>query len=349
MPFNTDNTVAVIVPVYNMEKYIGRCIDSLKRQTHPHCLFLIVDDGSTDQSLFKIKEQTQNDSRFVLLHKTNGGVSSARNYALDYIQQNLKDRIKYLSFVDSDDYISDEFLIKMTDHAEKFKTDCAICAYQTFTKLGNSRKIEGLTLKTLSHSELITQFFNITESRQTTQRDCYTSIFLSNRLYRYSAISAYRFNTKIRACEDQDYIIHCLKNLSSGICVPHIGYFYRKRISSLSNETHVKKHDYICYENLLKEKGDFEPHIQIGIDHRAKTLLWQLIFSTLSSPLKNKKEDIVKYIDAFSLIDNENLTPKDKQRLQLLKENSKLLLVKAYSRKLLQKIRFLSNKFRYYR
>ena len=60
MPFNTDNTVAVIVPVYNMEKYIGRCIDSLKRQTHSHCLFLIVDDGSTDQSLFKIKEQTQN-------------------------------------------------------------------------------------------------------------------------------------------------------------------------------------------------------------------------------------------------------------------------------------------------
>jgi len=96
--------ISVIVPVYNIEEYITRCVNSILKQTYREFELLLVDDGSTDESGRIIDELARTDSRIRVWHKENGGSSSARNLAID----NAKG--EYFSFIDSDDYIDEDFL-----------------------------------------------------------------------------------------------------------------------------------------------------------------------------------------------------------------------------------------------
>lgn len=101
------NAISVIVPVYNTEKYLHRCVDSILAQTFTDFELLLIDDGSTDSSGAICDEYAQKDSRVRVFHKENGGVSSARNLGLD------KAKGKWVTFVDSDDWIKESFLNKL--------------------------------------------------------------------------------------------------------------------------------------------------------------------------------------------------------------------------------------------
>ena len=94
--------ISVIVPVYNVEKYLRRCVDSLLAQTCTNLEIVLVNDGSTDSSLSVCNEYAQKDARIVVINKPNGGLSSARNAGLDAATGD------YIGFVDSDDYIAPE-------------------------------------------------------------------------------------------------------------------------------------------------------------------------------------------------------------------------------------------------
>ena len=97
-------TISVIVPVYNTEKYLRRCIDSVLAQTYQDFELLLIDDGSKDSSGAICDEYAAQDARVKVFHKENGGVSSARNVGLDNA------RGEWITFVDSDDYIEENFL-----------------------------------------------------------------------------------------------------------------------------------------------------------------------------------------------------------------------------------------------
>lgn len=109
--------ISVIVPVYKVEKYIEKCIQSLLDQTYTNFEALIVDDGSPDQSISIAKKLVGNDPRFVFLEKENGGLSSARNYGLDHATG------EYIYFLDSDDYITNNAFEKCISY---FKNDPSI-------------------------------------------------------------------------------------------------------------------------------------------------------------------------------------------------------------------------------
>ena len=94
--------ISVIVPVYNVEKYLRRCVDSILNQTYRNLEIILVNDGSTDSSLQICNEYVQKDARIVVINKPNGGLSSARNAGLDAATGD------YIGFVDSDDYIAPE-------------------------------------------------------------------------------------------------------------------------------------------------------------------------------------------------------------------------------------------------
>lgn len=99
-----DCLVTIIVPVYNVEKYIGDCVNSIINQTYNNLEIILVNDGSNDRSAFLIDQFARNDSRINVLHKQNGGVSSARNAGLSVAHGD------YVCFVDADDRIAPEFV-----------------------------------------------------------------------------------------------------------------------------------------------------------------------------------------------------------------------------------------------
>ena len=90
---------SIIIPVYNVEKYLRECLDSVKGQTSPDWEAVCVNDGSTDGSEFILKEYAKKDSRFRIVTKTNGGLSSARNAGLEIAKG------EFIGFVDSDDWV----------------------------------------------------------------------------------------------------------------------------------------------------------------------------------------------------------------------------------------------------
>ena len=92
--------ITVIIPVYQVENYIKRCIESVISQTYSNLEILLVDDGTLDDSAKICQEYADKDSRITVLHKKNGGLSDARNYALNIMNG------EYVTFIDSDDYVT---------------------------------------------------------------------------------------------------------------------------------------------------------------------------------------------------------------------------------------------------
>ena len=100
----TQPQISIIVPVYNSEKYLGVCIDSILSQSFRDFELILVDDGSKDSSAQICDEYASQDKRVRVIHKVNGGVSAARNDGLDIAKG------EYVTFIDSDDWVEREFL-----------------------------------------------------------------------------------------------------------------------------------------------------------------------------------------------------------------------------------------------
>lgn len=122
--------VSVIVPVYNVEKYLRRCIDSILTQTFTDFELILVDDGSLDNSPAICDEYSQKDGRVNVIHKTNGGVSAARNCGLDIACG------EYIAFCDSDDYWAPSFLDRLVHTLVSESADCAVSNYVAIDESG---------------------------------------------------------------------------------------------------------------------------------------------------------------------------------------------------------------------
>ena len=113
--------VSIIIPVYNVELYISKCLDSVVKQTYNNLEIIVVDDGSNDSSLDIIKYYQLSDQRIKVYSKTNGGLSSARNYGLDNCHG------QYVFFLDSDDYIKDYTIELLLNNIIDNNCDIAVC------------------------------------------------------------------------------------------------------------------------------------------------------------------------------------------------------------------------------
>lgn len=116
--------VSVVVPIYNVEEYLDRCVQSIRKQTYKKLEIILVDDGSPDLCGKMCDEYTQQDQRIKVIHKKNGGLSDARNVGAEAATG------KYLLFVDSDDYIEPELVRKTVEAAEKYQSDIVLFDYK---------------------------------------------------------------------------------------------------------------------------------------------------------------------------------------------------------------------------
>jgi glycosyltransferase involved in cell wall biosynthesis len=116
--------ISVIVPVYNVEKYIAVCIVSILNQTYRNLELILVDDGSTDKSGEICDEYAGKDRRVIVCHKTNGGVASSRNTGIGMAKG------RYICFIDSDDFVRGDYLEKLHTAILKSDSDMAICSWK---------------------------------------------------------------------------------------------------------------------------------------------------------------------------------------------------------------------------
>ena len=121
--------VSIIVPVFNVEKYLRQCLDSILGQTFNQFEVIIVNDGSTDNSGAICQEYEARDNRIVYLEKENGGVSEARNLGLDFATS------EYIIFIDSDDWIEPTYVEVLYEKIEEYQADIVFENYTSFRNL----------------------------------------------------------------------------------------------------------------------------------------------------------------------------------------------------------------------
>lgn len=117
--------ITIVVPVYNTEKYLGECLDSLLSQTYENIEIICVNDGSKDNSQNVIDEYIKKDSRIVSCSINNSGAASARNKGIDVFIQ--RDKSNYITFVDSDDTVENDFIEKLYETLTKYNAKCSTC------------------------------------------------------------------------------------------------------------------------------------------------------------------------------------------------------------------------------
>lgn len=122
-PVLTSPKISIIVPVYKVEQYLRRCLDSIEAQTFTDWECILIDDGSPDNSGVICDEYVANDTRFRVIHQENKGVSAARNAGLDVA------RGEWIGFVDSDDWIEPEMYEYLYEDLLKIESDCVVCGF----------------------------------------------------------------------------------------------------------------------------------------------------------------------------------------------------------------------------
>lgn len=137
--------VSVIIPIYNAEEYLEKCVNSVLKQTEPDLELILVDDGSIDNSLKICQDIANADSRVVVVHQKNAGVSAARNCGIEAATGD------YIGFVDSDDWIAPNMYEKMLCEAEKSNADVVMCDAETVYSNG---KTEADTITQLSQNRI---------------------------------------------------------------------------------------------------------------------------------------------------------------------------------------------------
>lgn len=217
-----EDLISIIVPVYNVDKYLRNCVDSILGQTYRNIEIILIDDGSKDQSGKICDEYKKIDDRVIVIHQKNSGVSSARNKGIELSKG------KWITFVDSDDWIEKDFCKVLYTKAIENQCDVALCGYN---RVGESN-IETININ--GHDNILgsKEYMINSLNPQTGFGFCHMKLFNKN------IIKNNRFDEKLLVGEDAIFNEMISKNINRAIFIKKALYNYRMNMNSV-----VKKYD----------------------------------------------------------------------------------------------------------
>ncbi len=321
--------VSIIVPVYNVEEYLVKCLDSLVSQTLKEIEIICINDGSTDNSLEILNTFAQKDSRIIIINKQNEGVSAARNIGLDISNG------EYIMFVDSDDYLEIQTCQTVYEKIKNENSDLLIFNYFSVTQ--NTKKIS---------AELDNILTNKFSFKQCPDSFFYTATSVWGKLYKNKDLG--NFNTRLKKGEDTVFFwIYCLRNnpIISILNIPLYNYRIRNN-GAMSNIGCFQNSEIFKSIKILKNSPYFKNttnNIKARIlDRYAKSLCYELkIFCCKTKISKKYINNLNKFINELNNYDVKNLYYLKKLKQQLYKIKYKKLLNFA------NKIFYITNKDRH--
>lgn len=213
--------VSIVIPVYNVIDYLDNCVNSVLHQTYEKIEIILVDDGSTDGSGERCEYWKTKDSRIVVLHKENGGLSSARNYGIDIVKN------KYICFVDSDDSIDENYVRDMINEMRKEDADIVICnRYHVFVDEKKYLRFKNSSESIVMDSE--TAILEMNSYR-------YFDMSACGRLYKTNLFSEIRF--PVGKISEDFFIMYLLFDKADKIIyLPKALYLYTQRLGSITKQ-----------------------------------------------------------------------------------------------------------------
>lgn len=275
--------ISVIVPVYNVEKYLCSCIDSILAQTFTDFELLLIDDGSRDKSGEICDEYANKDCRVKVFHKENGGVSSARNLGID------ESKGEYLFFVDSDDIISSFYIEMFVNYIKKNDSVCVVCKYTNRLSLLKNQ-IDSIKTKEMTSSEFLDEIW-ISEGK--------LDGYLWNKMFKRKILIDLniRFDEKVSIWEDMLFVVEYFVNISTVVFVDAVLYYYRDTMNSAVKQHGTSKKIekiFVCLKMLRLDNDS------ILYRQRLNGILSDCLFSLFKDILLRKKQPFVSTRNIFS-------------------------------------------------
>ena len=233
-----DCLVSVIVPIYNVEKYLNKCIESIINQTYKNLEIILIDDGSTDKSGKICDRFAKKDNRIKVIHQKNAGVSSARNTGIDSADG------LWIAFIDSDDWVEENYIKNLIENTSK-DVDVVQCGYYRIVE----EKKEQINCAGKLEIKNADEFLNGCLNPQTAYGLCHMKII------RKSIINDIRFNEKIVVCEDALFNIQISRNMKYFKMIKQPLYNYR-----INRDSVVRRYDENYpekYKKALNVIGDY--------------------------------------------------------------------------------------------
>lgn len=244
--------VSIIIPVFNAEDYLGRCVNSVVSQDYENLEIILVNDGSTDKSLEICEKMSINDRRIKVINCKNNGVSHARNTGLDNCNGD------FITFIDSDDWVFKDYISTLLNYQENSDYDIVISnatdVYDNyFVQESNNLEINKPLL--LDRENSIVKFF----------KEDYFFPVCWGRLYKRNIIDSLRFDESMSVAEDGKFFLEAIQNSTNNIFIYEKKYYYYIRTGSLVHSGYNKKWlgELYFYEKCLKEYKDtgVETHV----------------------------------------------------------------------------------------
>lgn len=227
-----NNLISVIVPVYNLENYIKRCLKSIQNQTYCNMEIIVVDDGSRDDSWNIINRIAKEDDRIIQIHKENGGVSSARMLGLANANG------EWIGFVDGDDEIEEDMYEVLLNNAFEYNADISHCGYKMIFNDGRINFFYDTKIKKVQDNT--TGIIDLLEGDLIEPGLC-------NKLYKKSLFEDIKLDTNIKINEDLLLNYYLFKNSQLSIFEDLTKYHYIIRDNSASRS---KLNDYKIYDPI---------------------------------------------------------------------------------------------------
>lgn len=219
-----NQTISVIVPVYNVAAYLSQCVESILSQEDSQLEVILIDDGSTDDSGAICDRYARQDSRVQVIHQKNGGAAAAKNAGLRAASG------EYLAFVDSDDYLSPGAYRHMRSLLESEQADVVQCAFRNVYTTRQEDQIVKPGRHTYDPAEYLKLFVT----------DDWTCSLLWDKLYRRKLFEGIFFEEGHKI-DDEYFVYQGIMNAGKIVCDDRIVYHYRQRASSVMQSPKAKR------------------------------------------------------------------------------------------------------------
>lgn len=304
--------ISIIVPVYNVEKYIEKCILSIINQTFNNFELILINDGSKDKSGEICDYYKKKDNRITVIHKSNTGVSNSRNEGLKIAKG------KYIMFIDPDDYVEKDICLYLYNLISKNETDIVICSYKELINNKITEKSYSGELSTIKKDIALELFFS--------NQSPIAPTYMWNKIFRRELFDSIKFLEQIHFMEDSIMNINLILNTDKDILFfDYPLYFYNNRLGSAVNGFNKKRmtaFDAVEYiHNISKNISHKYYKMYIPIYTKVCLDIIHRIISNNFDRYENEYINISKKINSFYLynINSKKIKIKIKLHLTILK------------------------------
>ena len=270
--------ISIIIPVYNVETYLKKCLDSILNQTYAHFEAILIDDGSTDKSLEICQEYSKKDSRFIVFSQTNRGVSAVRNKGLSIA------RGDYITFVDSDDSIHADYLQILYNNIKTENADMSLC---TWSRSDKSEPRGEKSIRIWNQEETFYKYFKYHEI----DGNVYA------KLYKKECMKNITFDEKLKIGEDQIFVIQILEQCKKVVFQKISLYTYLIRDTSAMNSALDSRYwDTVYRAEWLRKEADNKLINLKGLFRKEELNIYVIM---MVRHIKEGTDDSQKIVDAI--------------------------------------------------